>query len=72
MEVRLWIAIHHYFSFSKSEILSQFTQIQIEKIAQNAKISNFKAGQVIYNKGDLCDRLIIVLEGNIIDPATSK
>jgi cGMP-dependent protein kinase len=30
-------------SFSKSEILSQLTLIQIEKVAQNAKISNFPA-----------------------------
>jgi cGMP-dependent protein kinase len=58
-------------SFSKSSILSLLTQIQIEKISQNAKIANYKPQQIVFNKNDLCDQLVIVLEGSLVDSNTN-
>ncbi|CAD8173016.1 unnamed protein product [Paramecium octaurelia] len=50
-------------SFDKSEVLQQLSKIQLEKIAQRAKIDNYKEGQVIVEAGKACDKLIVVLEG---------
>ncbi|CAD8072813.1 unnamed protein product [Paramecium primaurelia] len=50
-------------SFEKSEVLKQLSKIQLEKIAQRAKIDNYKKGQVILEAGKACDKLIVVLEG---------
>lgn len=52
-------------SFEKSNILKQLTKLQLEKIAQRAKIDNFKNGQVILEANKPCDKLVVVLEGNI-------
>ncbi|CAD8075753.1 unnamed protein product [Paramecium primaurelia] len=54
-------------SFEKSEILKQLTKIQLEKISQKAKIENFKKGQVIFEANKPCDRLVVVLEGVLIN-----
>jgi cGMP-dependent protein kinase len=52
-------------SFEKSETLKLLTKIQLEKIAQNAKINNYKVGDVIFPAGSLCDKIVIVLEGTM-------
>nr|CAD79354.1 cGMP-dependent protein kinase [Paramecium tetraurelia] len=54
-------------SFEKSEILKQLTKIQLEKISQKAKIENFKKGQVIFEAKKPCDKLVVVLEGVLIN-----
>ncbi|EGR29318.1 protein kinase domain protein [Ichthyophthirius multifiliis] len=54
-------------SFAKSQLLKQLTHIQIEKITNNCKITNYQQGQIIYSKGQVCDQLIIVLEGSLIN-----
>jgi len=38
----------------------------------NTKISNYKAGTVLYEKGDYCDTLIAVLDGNIKGETSGK
>jgi cGMP-dependent protein kinase len=35
-------------SFEKSETLSKLTKVQLEKIAQKAKITNYKSGTQIF------------------------
>lgn len=52
-------------SFEKSEVLSQLTKIQLEKIAQKAKIDNYKNGTTIMEANKPCDKIVVVLEGVI-------
>ncbi|CAK66144.1 unnamed protein product (macronuclear) [Paramecium tetraurelia] len=54
-------------SFEKSVVLKQLTKIQLEKISQKAKIENFKKGQVIFEPNKPCDKLVVVLEGVLIN-----
>ncbi|CAD8213308.1 unnamed protein product [Paramecium octaurelia] len=54
-------------SFEKSVVLKQLTKIQLEKISQKAKIENFKKGQVIFETNKPCDKLVVVLEGVLIN-----
>lgn len=46
-------------------MLLKLTNIQVEKILMNTKISNYKSGTVLYEAGDYCDTLTAVLDGNI-------
>ncbi|EGR27446.1 protein kinase domain protein [Ichthyophthirius multifiliis] len=52
-------------AFSNNKLLQNLTNIQVEKISIQAKISNFKKGTILFEKGDYCDTLIAVLEGVI-------
>lgn len=65
MEVLFCVRIHHtYHSFAKSHILVKLTNLQLERIVQTAAITNIKKDVVIYKNGDLCDKLIVILEGS--------
>lgn len=51
-------------AIEKDEMLSQLTKIQIEKTVDHMKISNYKAGSVIFAKGTPCNtKIVIVIEG---------
>ncbi|EAR84179.1 CGMP-dependent kinase 5-1 (macronuclear) [Tetrahymena thermophila SB210] len=52
-------------AYNNNQLLLKLTNIQVEKILMNTKISNYKNGTVLYEKGDYCDTLIAVLDGNI-------
>jgi len=53
-------------AFEKNALFSKLTKIQIEKIIDAMKISNYKAGDIIYHKGSLCNqKIIIIIEGSI-------
>lgn len=53
-------------AFEKNNLFSKLTKIQIEKIIDAMKISNYKAGDPIYHKGSLCNqKIIIIIEGSI-------
>lgn len=38
----------------------------------NTKIANYKSGTVLFEKGDNCDSLIAVLDGNIINDSSKS
>ena len=53
-------------AFEKNNLFTKLTKIQIEKIIDAMKITNYKAGDIIYHKGALCNqKVIIVIEGSI-------
>jgi cAMP-binding proteins - catabolite gene activator and regulatory subunit of cAMP-dependent protein kinases len=53
-------------ALEKSEPLSKLTKIQVEKIVDSMKISNYKAGDIVCKKGTPCSaKLIIAIEGNV-------
>jgi len=52
-------------AFDKSPILLKLTNIQKQKVIDHMTIKNFKAGTIILNKGDLCNRIFIVIEGSL-------
>lgn len=53
-------------ALERNALLSQLTKIQIEKIVEAMKISNYKAGDLVAKKGSLCSaKLIICIEGSI-------
>jgi cGMP-dependent protein kinase len=53
-------------AFEKNAILSKLTKIQIEKILDNTKYSNKKAGEIVYSKNQLgSSKLVIVIEGSL-------
>ncbi|KAM3132197.1 hypothetical protein pb186bvf_015657 [Paramecium bursaria] len=54
-------------SFEKSPVLKNLSKLQLEKIALRAQISNYKNGQVIIEGNKPCDKLVVVLEGCIIN-----
>lgn len=52
-------------AFDKSELLSKLTNIQKQKVIENMTIKNFKAGTVIIAKGEVCNQIVIVIEGSL-------
>jgi len=53
-------------AIDKDEVLNKLTKIQIEKIIDNMKISNYKASDVIFTKGSACaQKIVIVIEGSL-------
>ena len=53
-------------AFEKNNLFTKLTKIQIEKIIDAMKITNYKAGDIIYHKGALCNqKVIVVIEGSI-------
>lgn len=53
-------------AFEKNNLFTKLTKIQIEKIIDAMKITNYKAGDIIYHKGSLCNqKIIVVIEGSI-------
>lgn len=59
-------------AFDKSPLLKNLTKLQVEKVTQNASISNFKDGESIMKAGKVCNMIIIVLEGSIKYASQSK
>jgi len=53
-------------ALEKSIVLKNLTKIQVEKMLDAMKISNHKAGDVIFRKGSAChQKIVIVLEGSL-------
>jgi cGMP-dependent protein kinase len=59
-------------SMEKNQILSNLTKIQIEKVIDEMTIKKYNKGDVIYENGKKCEKLAIVIEGALIDPATNE
>lgn len=53
-------------AFEKKPLLKQLTKLQLEKIAQHAKHYELPRGQALFQKNEKVDKLIVMLEGNLI------
>ena len=54
-------------AIEKHPILSKLTKIQVEKIINCNKNVSYKEGEVVFRKNDTCKKLVIVLEGSLIE-----
>ena len=52
-------------AFEKNRKLMKLTASQIEKIIESMQIAKLKKGDIVFSKGERCNKFIIVLEGNI-------
>ena len=52
-------------AFDKSSLLQKLTNIQKQKVIDNMTIKNYKAGTVLLNKGENCNKIFIVIEGTL-------
>ena len=50
----------------KSPALSQLTKLQLEKLADNLKIQNYKKGDVVFKAGEVVSQKWIVLHQGIL------
>lgn len=50
-------------AFEKNRSLMKLTSIQIEKIMDTMEIQQIKKGDLVYPKGEICQKFVIVLEG---------
>lgn len=53
--------------FEKDPLLSKLTQVQKEKVFENMKHINAKPGTVVLKKGDKCTKIIVPIDGNLIE-----
>ncbi len=53
--------------FEKDPLLSKLTQVQKEKVFENMKHINAKPGTVVLKKGDKCNKIIVPIDGNLIE-----
>ena len=53
-------------AMEKSPTLSQLTKLQLEKLADNMKIHNYKKGEVLFKAGEVISSKWIVLHQGII------
>ncbi|EGR32104.1 protein kinase domain protein [Ichthyophthirius multifiliis] len=51
--------------FDKNQLLKQLTKIQIEKVTKQCMFQNHKKEEIIFEKGNVCNKLIVVLEGKL-------
>jgi cGMP-dependent protein kinase len=54
-------------AMEKNQIMQKLTRIQIEKVLDEMVIRKYHKGQVVIENGTCCNKLIIVLEGSIIN-----
>ena len=53
-------------AFERNKLFSKLTKIQREKIIDTIKLVNYQAGEVIFAKGTVCGKkVIVVIEGAI-------
>ncbi len=52
-------------AFEKNHSLAKLTHIQIEKIIELMEIIQFKKGETIYIKNEVCQKFLVVLEGSL-------
>lgn len=53
-------------ALDKDLVLNQLTKLQTEKLVDNMKVTNYKAGSVIYARGSSCaQKIIIIIEGGL-------
>jgi len=53
--------------FEKDPWLSKLTQVQKEKVFENMKNFNVKQGTVVLKKGDRCNKIMVPIDGNLVD-----
>lgn len=54
-------------AFEQDPLLSQLTPAQKEKIFENTKPVKEKPGYKVLQKGEICDKLIIPIDGSLIE-----
>ena len=54
-------------AFEKNRKLMKLMISQIEKIIEQMQIVQLKKGEVVFSKGEKCNRFIIMLKGNLIN-----
>lgn len=52
-------------AFEKNRKLMKLTQGQIEKIIENMQIVQVKKNDIVFSKGEKCNKFIIMLEGDL-------
>ncbi len=54
-------------AFEKNRKLMKLMISQVEKIIEQMQIVQLKKGEVVFSKGEKCNRFIIMLKGNLIN-----
>jgi cGMP-dependent protein kinase len=52
-------------AFEKNRKLMKLTTSQVEKIIEQMQIVQLKKGDVVFSKGEKCNKFIVMLEGNL-------
>eukprot|EP01017_Pseudomicrothorax_dubius_P023633 TRINITY_DN2520_c0_g1_i2.p1 TRINITY_DN2520_c0_g1~~TRINITY_DN2520_c0_g1_i2.p1 ORF type:complete len:815 (+),score=191.06 TRINITY_DN2520_c0_g1_i2:35-2479(+) len=52
-------------ALEKNALLSKLTKSQIEKVVENMKIINYKGGDVVFQRGSPCTKLVMIVEGTL-------
>lgn len=52
--------------YEKHEILKQLTQLQKQKIFDKSIIKRASRDEIIFNKGEKCNSIIIPMEANLV------
>ncbi len=57
-------------AFDKSHFISKLTAMQAEKVLELMEITAHKKGEKVFSKGDLCSKMLILLDGSLEDVTT--
>jgi len=58
-------------AFEQDGLLSKLTQVQKEKVYESMKTCYAKPGFVIIKKGEKCNKIVIPVDGNLIEVSLS-